>query len=281
MGRKLRRFGSAGRNSWSDYGVAGKFSEQSGAVVGGGGATEGRTPSGVKYGFGGRMGAARWAPPPASPRGMVAGSRAAASPGALRRARSFAGIATVKTALGWPMFPSGTRRKIYFLARGGVVVCRDGSLVARVVELVDTQVSEACAVRCSGSSPLPGTIRGKSALKWLKIARKWGWSSACQCHDGATNACLVYPTRSPATGDEVARESRSRCLEVRAVQFRSCPHSNQLGERRRCKTFQSAAIALAYLLYPLRITQQRPSDSNQVELIAFEPVDKVLQAGRL
>ncbi len=30
--------------------------------------------------------------------------------------------------------------------------------VARVVELVDTQVSEACAVRCSGSSPLPGTI---------------------------------------------------------------------------------------------------------------------------
>ena len=28
---------------------------------------------------------------------------------------------------------------------------------ARVVELVDTQVSEACASRCSGSSPLPGT----------------------------------------------------------------------------------------------------------------------------
>ena len=126
--------------------------------MGGGGATEGRTPSGVKYGFGGRIVAARWAPPPASPRGMVAGSRAAASPGALRRARSFAGCATVKTALGWPMFPSGTRRKIYFLARGGVGVCRDRPLVARVVELVDTQVSEACAVRCSGSSPLPGTI---------------------------------------------------------------------------------------------------------------------------
>ena len=104
------------------------------------------------------MGAARWAPPPASPRGMVAGSRAAASPGALRRARSFAGCAIVKTALGWPMFPIGTRRKIYFLARGGVGVCRDRPLVARVVELVDTQVSEACAVRCSGSSPLPGTI---------------------------------------------------------------------------------------------------------------------------
>ena len=30
-------------------------------------------------------------------------------------------------------------------------------LIARVVELVDTQVSEACAERCSGSSPLPGT----------------------------------------------------------------------------------------------------------------------------
>ena len=68
------------------------------------------------------------------------------------------GGATVKTALGWPVFPSGTRMKIYFLARGGVGVCRDRPLVARVVELVDTQVSEACAVRCSGSSPLPGTI---------------------------------------------------------------------------------------------------------------------------
>lgn len=90
-----------------------------------------------------------------------------------------------------------------------------------------------------------------------------------------------FPTRSPATGDEIARESRSRCLEVRAVQFRSCPHSNQLGERRRRNSFQSAAIACAYLLYPQRIAQQRPSYSNQVELIAFEPVDKVLQAGRL
>ena len=139
--------------------------------MGRGGATEGRTPRCVKYGFGEWMGAVRWAPPPASPRGMVAGSRAAASPGALRRARSFAGCATVKTALGWPMFPSGTRRKIYFLARGGVGVCRDRPLVARVVELVDTQVSEACAVRCSGSSPLPGTSRGKSALKWLEITQ--------------------------------------------------------------------------------------------------------------
>ena len=52
------------------------------------------------------------------------------------------GGATVKTALGWPVFPSGTRMKIYFLARGGVGVCRDRPLVARVVELVDTQVSE-------------------------------------------------------------------------------------------------------------------------------------------
>ena len=77
----------------------------------------------------------------------------------------------MKTALGWPVFPSGTRMKIYFLARGGVGVCRDRPLVARVVELVDTQVSEACAVRCSGSSPLPGTSRGKSALKWLEIAQ--------------------------------------------------------------------------------------------------------------
>jgi hypothetical protein len=32
--------------------------------------------------------------------------------------------------------------QIYFLARGGLGVSRDRPLVARVVELVDTQVSE-------------------------------------------------------------------------------------------------------------------------------------------
>ena len=37
-------------------------------------------------------------------------------------------------------------------------MCGFLSARARVVELVDTQVSEACASRCSGSSPLPGTI---------------------------------------------------------------------------------------------------------------------------
>ena len=31
-------------------------------------------------------------------------------------------------------------------------------LCARVVELVDTQVSEACVARHAGSSPVPGTI---------------------------------------------------------------------------------------------------------------------------
>ena len=44
-------------------------------------------------------------------------------------------------------------------------MCLDHPLVARVVELVDTQVSEACAVRCSGSSPLPGTILRSSAAR--------------------------------------------------------------------------------------------------------------------
>ena len=32
------------------------------------------------------------------------------------------------------------------------------TLLARVVELVDTQVSEACVARHAGSSPVPGTI---------------------------------------------------------------------------------------------------------------------------
>ncbi len=40
------------------------------------------------------------------------------------------------------------------------------SLPARVVELVDTQVSEACAERCNGSSPFPGTI--SDLQKWME-----------------------------------------------------------------------------------------------------------------
>jgi len=74
--------------------------------VGRGGATEGRTPRCVKYGFGEWMGAVRWAarpsrvggeliassapPAPPSPRGMVAGSRAVASSAEMRQAGSFA-----------------------------------------------------------------------------------------------------------------------------------------------------------------------------------------------
>ena len=181
--------------------------------MGRGGATEGRTPRCVKYGFGEWMGAVRWAarpsrvggeliassapPAPPSPRGMVAGSRAVASSAEMRRAGSFAvgGGATVKTALGWPVFPSGTRMKIYFLARGGVGVCRDRPLVARVVELVDTQVSEACAVRCSGSSPLSGTISELiRALKWSRFMQISGWSDGCQCQYGARIACYASCT---------------------------------------------------------------------------------------
>ena len=49
------------------------------------------------------------------------------------------------------------RGEINFLAPRLGAVCFARPPFARVVELVDTQVSEACAERCSGSSPLPGT----------------------------------------------------------------------------------------------------------------------------
>ena len=49
-------------------------------------------------------------------------------------------------------------------------MCGFLSARARVVELVDTQVSEACASRCSGSSPLPGTI---SELKKVNFRLKF------------------------------------------------------------------------------------------------------------
>ena len=56
------------------------------------------------------------------------------------------------------------------------------SLPARVVELVDTQVSEACAERCNGSSPFPGTIFLSCDLSRSKKSEGWPNQDNCQRH---------------------------------------------------------------------------------------------------
>lgn len=71
---------------------------------------------------------------------------------------------------------AGNRFPGFRLGRGGAEiracvgwragVCSTVPGVAQVVELVDTQVSEACAARCKGSSPFLGTnYGGKGGLR--------------------------------------------------------------------------------------------------------------------
>ena len=84
-----------------------------------------------------------------------------------------------------------TRRKPNFLAQDGGAVCLLLSARARVVELVDTQVSEACASRCSGSSPLPGTISELKTVNFsLKFSRIFAVTSPAHRHYGAIMDCF-------------------------------------------------------------------------------------------